>query len=73
MSETLISTLDMFKFRQCYTHLRDLSQFLGVFEVKTLSKLNITLKIIANMTEITELTILWKTLTCILNKRSNFG
>ena len=63
----------MFKFRQCYTHLRDLWQFLGVFEVKTLSKLNITLKIIANMTEITELTILWKTLTCILNKRSNFG
>ena len=63
----------MFKFRQCYTHLRDLWQFLGVFEVKTLSKLNINLKIIANMTEITELTILWKTLTCILNKRSNFG
>ena len=69
MSQILINTPDILKLRQCHTHLRDLCQFLGVFEVQTLSKLNITLKIIANMTKITELTILSKTLTCILNKK----
>ena len=70
MSEILQYTLkDASKFRGCHTHLRDLWPFFGVFEVKKLSKLNITLKIIASMTKIT---ILRKTLTLILNKRSNF-
>lgn len=45
----------------------------GFFEVKTLAKLKITLKIIANMTKMTALTILSKTLIYVLNNRSNFG
>ena len=74
MSEILVYNLkDTIEFRQCHTYLGDLWQFLGTLCAKALSKLNIILKISANMTKVDNLTTLSKLSTCVFNKTSNFA
>ena len=78
LTNNFVRNLD--KYSTGYTQIQTMSQLFkepvaifGFFEVKTLAKLKITLKIIANMTKMTALTILSKTLIYVLNNRSNFG